>query len=126
MKYHQLRWWIFIQFSAIDPYTRILVSKIYPTANSKNAKDFLLKTIKQFPFKIKSIQVNGGSEFRRHFEEECKQQNIPLFVLPPYSPKYNGRVENKDKPMQADCEAGHLQSVACRLSEVSVAKRRTK
>ena len=30
----------FIQFSAIDLYTRILVSKIYPTANSKNAKDF--------------------------------------------------------------------------------------
>ena len=27
--------------------------------------------------------------------------------------------ENKDKPMQADCEAGHLQSVVCWFSEVS-------
>ena len=37
VKYNNIN---FIQFSAIDPYTRILVSKIYPTANSKNAKDF--------------------------------------------------------------------------------------
>jgi hypothetical protein len=70
----------FVQFSAIDPYTRILVSKIYPMANSKNAKDFLLKTIKQFLFKIKSIQVDGGSEFRRMFSKvkesiNCKYCN---------------------------------------------------
>ena len=35
-------------------------------------------TMKQFPFKIKSIQVDEGSEFRKYFEEECKEQNIPL------------------------------------------------
>ena len=32
-------------------------------------------------------------EFRKYFEEVCKELNIPLFVLPPYSPKYNGRIE---------------------------------
>ena len=30
------------EFSAIDPYTRILASKLYPSPNSKNAKDFLI------------------------------------------------------------------------------------
>ena len=29
-------------------------------------------TMKQFPFKIKSIQVDGGSEFRKYFEEAAR------------------------------------------------------
>ena len=29
------------------------------------------------------------------FEEECKEHNIELFVLPPRSPKLNCMVENK-------------------------------
>ena len=27
------------------------------------------------------------------FEEACKELNIELYVLPPYSPKQNGRIE---------------------------------
>jgi IS30 family transposase len=62
----------------------------YSSANSKNARDFLInKVLKQFPFKVKSIQVDGGSEFRKHFEEACKELNIEL--LPPYSPKWKRR-----------------------------------
>ena len=30
---------------------------------------------------------------RTCFEEACKELNIPLFVLSPYSPKKNGRIE---------------------------------
>ena len=56
------------QFSAIDPTTRILVSYLYNSANSKNARDFLInKVLKLFPFKVNSIQVDGGSEFMKHF-----------------------------------------------------------
>ena len=44
-------------FNAIDPITRITVSKAYSSANSKNAKDFLInKVLKLFPFKVNSIQ----------------------------------------------------------------------
>ena len=42
---------------------------------------------------MKSIQVDGGSEYRAGFEEACKQLGVKLFVLPPHSPKLNGRVE---------------------------------
>lgn len=91
------------EFSAIDPFTRILISQLYPSPNSKNAKHFLLeKVIKQLPFPIKSIQVDGGSEFMLHFEEACKNNNIPLFVLPPYRPKYNGRVERSNRTIRED------------------------
>ena len=88
-------------FNAIDPITRITVSKAYSSANSKNAKDFLInKVLKLFPFKVNSIQVDGGSEFMKHFEEGCKENNIPLYVLPPRSPKYNGRIERFNKTIR--------------------------
>ena len=62
------------------------------------AKKFLEnKVMKDFPFKVKSIQVDGGSEFMRHFEEACGDSNIPLYVLPPAEPKYNGRVERSNR-----------------------------
>ena len=58
----------FIEFSGIDATTRIKSSYIYRTATSKNAKDFLINhLIPTLPFNIKSIQVDGGSEFRKHF-----------------------------------------------------------
>jgi len=49
------------------------------------------------PFVVKSIQVDGGSEFMGHFEKACKKLNIKLFVLPPYSPQLNGGVERANR-----------------------------
>ncbi len=40
----------------------------------------------RLPFKIRSIQVAGGGEFRKDLEQACKELNISLFVLPPNSP----------------------------------------
>jgi len=37
--------------------------------------------------------VDGGSEFAAEFELACQQREVPLFVLPPRSPKLNGHVE---------------------------------
>ena len=93
----------FIEFSGIDATTRIKSSYIYRTATSKNAKDFLINhLIPTLPFNIKSIQVDGGSEFRKHFEETCKELNIKLYVLPPYSPKQNGRIERSNRTMREE------------------------
>jgi len=41
------------------------------------------------------IQVDGGSEFMGDFEAACQKDKIPLFVLPPSSPEYNGNVERR-------------------------------
>jgi hypothetical protein len=80
-------------FNAICPLTKIAVQRIYRDATSGNAADFLNHVIKQLPFPIRSIQVDGGSEFKKDFESTCKQHSIPLFVLPPRSPEKNGTVE---------------------------------
>ena len=84
------------EFNAICPTTRITVGKPYTQATSLNASDFLDFMVLKFPFKILSIQVDGGSEFRNEFEKACKNLQIPLYVLPPRSPKMNGFVERSN------------------------------
>ena len=84
-------------FNAICPTSKYVVSKTYWQATSHNAENFLHFLIKQMPFPIKSIQVDGGSEFMGDFEKACKKLNIALFVLPPYSPQLNGGVERSNR-----------------------------
>ena len=87
----------FKHFQAWDPITKTIVADVSSNAKSITAKRFLTKLIKELPFKVKSIQVDGGSEFMGEFEKECKRRNIPLFVLPPKKPKYNGGVERGNR-----------------------------
>lgn len=80
-------------FKAIDLKSKIVLEQAYRTAKRGIASEFLKKVMKEFPFPIKSIQVDGGSEFMGEFEQQCKAQAIPLYVLPPRSLEYNGCVE---------------------------------
>jgi len=80
-------------FKAVCPVTRYMVCEVYTTASSTTASKFLTKVIEDMPFKVSSIQVDGGSEFMKHFEALCQELNLKLLVLPPRSPKYNGKVE---------------------------------
>ena len=45
------------------------------------------------PFDVEAVQIDGGSEFKAEFERECQERTIPLWVLPPRSPKPDGYVE---------------------------------
>ncbi len=83
----------FKHFTARDVISRWDVIEVYPRASSRQAKAFLFNLIKRVPFQVKAIQVDGGSEFMAEFEQACEELQIRLFVLPPRSPKLNGRVE---------------------------------
>lgn len=85
------------EFRAVDPTTRLSISRIYRSANAVNAREFLKEVIKEFEFEIKSIQVDGGSEFMAEFEDYCEEQGIKLYVLPPRCPKMNGFVERANE-----------------------------
>ena len=89
-------------FEAICPVTKILVAQTYYKATSRAAADFLKLMKKHFPFPIQSIQVDGGSEFRRHFETACQANQIKLFVLPPRSPELNGAVERSHRTLKEE------------------------
>lgn len=100
-------------FQAICPITKIVVEEAYKSATSNIASQFLELVRKQMPFPIQSIQVDGGSEFMGEFEQACKNYNIPLYVLPPRSPEYNGNVERANG--SAKFEFYYLYDGVCNL-----------
>ena len=61
-----------------------------------------LYLITEAPYKIRSIQVNGGSEFILEFKNVCAELNIPLFVNQPTNPKNNGDVERGNKTFRKE------------------------
>jgi putative transposase len=87
---------LYKHFSASCPTSKMSFAYTYRQATAATAADFLDKTLLFFPFAIKSIQVDGGSEFMADFEHACKRLQIPLYVLPPRSPKINGTVERSN------------------------------
>ena len=85
------------QFSARDMISRFDGLRAYKRQTSTAAAAFLHYLRKKFPFRIKAIQIDGGSEFKDQFEEACRKRKILLFELPPNSPKLNGRVERANR-----------------------------
>lgn len=83
-------------FNAVCPITKYAVYQAYQEATSRNTADFLEQMKKEFPFPILSIQVDGGSEFMAEFEKTAAHSKIPLWVLPPRMPEYNGNVERSN------------------------------
>jgi transposase InsO family protein len=84
---------VFKHFTARDTVSRWDVVQAHPEATAKAAARFMDSLLARMPFRVKAIQVDGGSEFCGEFEQACAQRHIQLFVLPPRSPKLNGRVE---------------------------------
>ena len=85
------------QFTARDIISKWDVVEARSRASSHTAKEFISTLLRQMPFKVKAIQVDGGSEFYSEFERECERNSIRLFVLPPRSPKLNGCVERAQR-----------------------------
>jgi len=85
------------QFSARDVVVKFDGLRAYKSQTSSKAAHFLQYLQKKFPFKINAIQIDGGSEFKKHFEEECERRGLLLFLLPPSSPKLNGHVERANR-----------------------------
>ncbi len=89
-------------FQAVDPVSKFMYANVYSNAKSSTAAAFLKEVIAAFPYLIKSIQVDGGSEFMSHFEEKAKELGIPMFVLPPRRPQWNGNVERGNRTLREE------------------------
>ena len=85
------------QFSAWDTETKYGGYRAYRRQTSTAAADFLHHLKTKFPFRIKAIQIDGGSEFKDQFEEACRKREITLFVNPPRCPEMNGGVERLNR-----------------------------
>ena len=81
------------QFTAIDVLTKQRVLGVYPSASSRNGAAFLRKCIAVFPFKIRNIQTDNGSEFLKEFDKLCAEFRIPHYFIYPRKKEQNAYVE---------------------------------
>ncbi len=89
-------------FQAWDPVTKVIIGRVVSNATSASAAKFLAQVIAEAPFKVTSIQVDGGSEFMKDFEAACEKTKIPLYVLPPRRPQWNGGVERGNRTFREE------------------------
>jgi len=84
-------------FSSWDKLSKWVGMKVYKRQTSMAAADFLHHLKMKFPFRLKAIQIDGGSEFMDSFEEACRKAKILLFLNPPRHPELNGGVERSNR-----------------------------
>lgn len=81
------------QYTAIDDATRIRALKIYSKHTQANAIKFLDYVIESFPFRIKYVQTDNGSEFQSKFHWHAEDCGVIHRYIKPASPHLNGKVE---------------------------------
>ena len=65
-------------FKATCPMGKQRVARVYSRATTNNAKRFLQAVREDLPYPLRSIQIDGGGEFRAEFEDACQTLELPL------------------------------------------------
>jgi len=93
---------VFKQLTLVDVVSRCAAAEVGVGATASTMASHLDRMLSRLPFRPCAIQIDGGSEFKAEFEDFCQKREIPLYVLPPYSPKLNGRVERLQRTFQEE------------------------
>jgi transposase InsO family protein len=88
--------------TAIDINTRFTFAYVYKSHGSASTKDFFKKIEKVFPYKIKRVQTDNGSEFHKHFKNYLKKQKIIHYWNYKGQPTKNGHVEKFNRTIQEE------------------------
>jgi transposase InsO family protein len=91
-----------IHITARDVISRMDVVAAYKHGNSTAAAHFLRDALPRMGFPVRALQIDGGAEFKAHFERACERLGIALYVLPPRSPRLNGNVERAHRTHQEE------------------------
>lgn len=101
----------FYQFTAIDVLSRIRVLSASTTSSSRQAERFLIQCLKEFPFQIKAVQTDNGSEFMKYFDKRLKELGITHYFTEVRSPKQNSYVERSHSTDEKDFyQQGNMRS----------------
>lgn len=88
--------------TAIDTHSRYSFAFSYNRPLSINAKDFMKKLEQIFPYKIKTIQTDNGSEFHKYFRDYLKGQKIVHYWNYPGRPYRQGHIEKYNRTIQEE------------------------
>ena len=88
--------------TAIDVKTRYTFAWAYKKHDSASAKDFFQKLEIAFPYKIKAVQTDNGSEFHKFFRDYLKEKKTIHYWNYPGQPYKNGHVEKYNRTIQEE------------------------
>jgi len=96
----------FYQWTAIDECTRMRFVYAFEEHTPENTVKFLFMLLKAFPFKIKTIQTDNGTEFTYKFISDTRLSPLDIVLqklgirhklIPPRTPWHNGKVERSHR-----------------------------
>lgn len=88
--------------TAIDVHSRYSFALCYNKHNSLCAREFMQKVEEVFPYKIKAIQTDNGSEFHKYFMTYLEEQNITHYWNYKGKPYKNGHIEKFNRTIQEE------------------------
>lgn len=98
----------YYQYTAIDECTRVVFREMYDDRSTYSSKDFLLKLFNAFPFPIREVQTDNGTEFtnallvknpetKSLFEAALSEMEIMYHRIRIATPRHNGKVERQHR-----------------------------
>ena len=98
----------YYEFIAVDEYSRWTFRYVYDEKSTYSARDFLIRFLKVFPYKVIRIQTDNGAEFTKQlwvndpndlslFEQELKDRGIEYQRIRIATPRHNGKVERQNR-----------------------------
>ena len=88
--------------TAIDVHSRYSFALGYTRHNSLCARDFIQKLEQAFPYKIKAIQTDNGSEFHKYFMKYLEKQRIIHYWNYKGQPYKQGHIEKYNRTIQEE------------------------
>lgn len=98
----------YYQYTAIDECTRFCYREMYAEHSTYSSKDFLMKLLKAFPFPIREVQTDNGTELttallvkdpkiKTLFEQALEDMDILYHRIRVATPRHNGKVERRHR-----------------------------
>jgi transposase InsO family protein len=89
-------------YTALDVYSRYGFATLSKRIGAKQSVAFLKKARIYFPFNIKNIQTDNGSEFSVFFTDFIKRNKMTHRHIHPRSPNENGHLERFNRTIQEE------------------------
>ncbi len=88
--------------TAVDTHTKYSFALAYQRVNSRNTKDFFQKLETVFPYRIKQIQTDNGSEFHRHLRDYLEASETAHYYNYAHQPQKQGHIERYNRTIQEE------------------------
>lgn len=101
------------QFAILDDYSREAFCRIYPAATTRAATDFLYLALEYYNYPVKAVLTDNAFCFSMRyaahasrltlFAQTCRDLGIRHYLLRPYHPETNGKVERFFRTIDDEC-----------------------